>query len=573
MSEALLEFGDRLLAGLTRASISSASKWAEHYRRNKNGQPWRVHGYAPWSLEWHDARPEEACILKGAQLTATESMLSRGMYANDILKQDVLYVLPKWRPTASDFSLSRFDVAVNASPYLEKLYVERNVGHKRTSLANFYIRGGQGRDGLKSVPVNELYIDEIDEMNQENVPLAKERTSGQLIKSIWYLSTPTIDDHGIDREWKESSQEHYVFPCPRCSRHIEFMHGDSEMPRCLEIVGDDPNSARVKEESYLKCPECSGRISHQEKHTLFTHATWNPMIAGRSKRGFSINQFYSMTVTPGNLAVAFLKGRLSAPDEQEYWNSKMGLPHTPKGAKLTQPEVEACRRDYFNGSKSQQRLVTMGIDVGKYLHFEIDEWQLGDGATIDVNAGAACRVLKAGKVRDFAELDTLMMEYEPTYCVIDAHPERRMAQQFANRFYGHVSMCIYGNGVSGKELHEHLSNEREPLVTCDRTSWLDQSLSRFRTPGKITLPRDVPFEYIDHLTALARIWEFGADGNPVGRYVTPTGKADHHAHARNYAEIALALSTGLRVNHDVNNPLEADGDYQGLGFGSGEMFG
>lgn len=549
-------FGDRLLGGLTRASVNSASRWAELYRRGKRGEPWRVRDYAPWSLEWHDSTIERACILKAAQLTATESMLSRAMYSNDVLKQDVLYVLPNWRPDASDFSASRFDVAVKSSPYLEKLYDRSNVGHKRTSVANFYIRGGQGRAGLKSVPVNVLILDELDEMDQANVPLAYERTSGQMTKSIWELSTPSIDEHGIDKSWKESTQEHFCFVCPRCSRLTELSWSQEE-PECLEIVGDDPTSMRVLNESFLKCRECGGKLEHKEKPQFLKTGRWVPMVNDRAKRGFYINQLYSNTVTPGEIAAAFLKGRLSAPDEQEFWNSKMGLPHTPKGAKLTEPEVNAAKRDFINGSPSSGRILTMGVDVGKFLHFEIDEWDLGNIQGEDVNSGAKCRVVKAGKCRGFDELDSLMMEYRPSYCVIDAHPERRMAHQFATRFWGHVSMCIYGQGISGKNLHEHASDQGEPLITVDRSSWLDQSLGRFRT-SSITLPRDIPFEYVDHMCSIARIWERDSTGNPIARYVTPAGKADHHAHSRTYAEIALALSTGLRVNQNMTSPLDGE---------------
>ena len=129
------------------------------------------------------------------------------------------------------------------------------------------------------------------------------------------------------------------------------------------------------------------------------------------------------------------------------------------------------------------------------------------------------------------------------------------AFEFAKRFWGHVKLCFYGRGVSGKQIHEH--NEEasagEPSITVDRTSWLDMSLSRFRSKA-IGLAADTPQEYKSHLKALVRIYERDVDGNPVGRYVKGN-EDDHYAHARNYAEIALPFAVGLDVCSDITDSV------------------
>ncbi len=545
----LSEFGDRLIAGLSRRAVHTASRWAEMYRRNKDGSPWSLSS-CPWAREWHDTDVSQACILKGAQLRATESMLTRGMFANDVLKRDVLYVLPTLHPDASGFSNGRFDSAVVASPYLTKLYTNSNVGHKRCGAANFYIRGGHSRSALKSVPVFFLCLDEIDEMEQDNIPLAKERTSGQFEKSIWELSTPTIEDHGIAKSYEDSSQEHYYFLCPHCGRWTELL-----FPDCLEIVGDDPTSTQVLHESFLKCKECKHPLRHQDKATWLRDGRWVESVTQKEKRGFSINQLYSMTVSPGEVAASYLKGQLSDVDLQEFWNSKMALPHTPKGSKLSEQLVNSCRGEHLNGTPSTGKVVTLGIDVGNpWNHYEVDEWSLGASIAGDVNTHAFPKVLKTGRCQDFEEFDTLMREYGVNHCVIDAHPERRKAREFASRFWGRVSMCLYANGVSGKFLNVHNSEMGEPLVSVDRTTWLDQALGRIRT-NKISLPRDLPFEYVAHMCAQARILVRDQYGNPHGVWKCPSGKADHHAHARTYAEIALALASDGAQHRNGESPL------------------
>ena len=131
-------------------------------------------------------------------------------------------------------------------------------------------------------------------------------------------------------------------------------------------------------------------------------------------------------------------------------------------------------------------------------------------------------------------------------------PERRKAYEFAARFWGIVRLCRYGRGIQGK--HIHVSNEddtnNELIVTVDRTSWLDLSLSRFRSQ-MITLPKDIPREYRDHIKSLVRIYEKDSDGNPIAKYVKAGSDEDHFAHSRAYSEIALPLAASLAVSSDI----------------------
>ncbi len=86
-------------------------------------------------------------------------------------------------------------------------------------------------------------------------------------------------------------------------------------------------------------------------------------------------------------------------------------------------------------------------------------------------------------------------------------------------------------------------------MTVDRTSWLDLSLGRIKR-GAHHLPADTSLEYKDHVKAPVRIYRTDKNGNPVGSYVTGS-EADHFAHARNYAEIALPVAAGLMTSQDV----------------------
>lgn len=542
---------ERVAAGLKRKSLTSCSRWSCACRvmgRPYPG-PWSFRHH-PWLREMHDSEAELNVGQKSAQMGYTETVLNRTFYNIDVKGIDCLYVLPAKTPDASDFSAARFDPALELSSHLSNIFSEvKNIGHKRAGTTNLYIRGSRSRAGLKSVPVGFIVLDELDEMTQENIPLALERAAGQVEKSVWMVSTATIDNFGINKYFQQSSQNHFYFKCPGCSRWVELTFPDS-----LVIVGDDAESTDVHG-SHLICKECKCVLPHETKPDWLSTGRWEESYTQRDSQGWYINQLYSTTVSPVAMAKSYLRGLHDRADEQEFFNSKLGLPHIVDGARVTDKQIDDCRGDHKNGTTAtSNRIVTMGVDVGRWLHYEIDEWLLPPAGQQfgDINVASRCRVIKFGKVRDFEELDQLMYDYRINFVVIDAQPERRKSIEFANRFYGHVRVCYYPNGINGKALH---LNDEEQTVSVDRTSWLDLSLGRFRRGIEaLSVPVDIDLEYRSHMKALVRIYEKDQHGNPIGRYVKGNDD-DHYAHARNYAEIALPLGASLMAPQSIRSPV------------------
>lgn len=542
MSQLRELLAERICAGLKRKTITSCSKWTEAYR--VMGQPfpgpWSFK-YHPWAREMHDCEAEMMIGQKGAQLCFTEVGLNKSFYNIDVLGNSVIYVLPASTPDASNFSTSRFDPALEMSPHLRDLFSDvKNIGHKRAGSANLFIRGSRSRSQLKSVPVSIAIIDEVDEMVQHNIPLIFERMAGQLTQQSFLLSTPTIEHYGINAYFQQSSQDHFFFACPSCSRLTELT-----FPECLVITADHWSDPTIYN-SYLQCKECKNKLIHEAKPEFLAKAQWVPSYTDRVMRGFHVNQMYSSTVKPYQIAASYLKGQENPSDEQEFWNSKMGMPHEPEGARITDGDIKACMGGHAMVEDAQPHaLVTMGVDVGKWIHYEVTQYTLARHST-DVSLSANAKLLKAGKVRHFEELDAKMKRYGVNFCVVDANPERRKALEFAQRHWGRVRLCFYGRGVNGKEITKH--PQEQHTLTVDRTSWLDLSLGRIKTQ-RIKLAADTPLEYQDHLKNLVRITEKDKDGNPVAKYIK-TGE-DHYAHARNYSEIALQMAASFAQNQDI----------------------
>lgn len=540
----------RINEGLKEKSIRSCSDWAQMYR--VMGQPFP----GPWSFKYHpwtkDMMDDDNPMIvgrKAAQMAYTEVAINKTFYAIDYKGTSVMYFLPASKPDATDFSTGRFDPALEMSPHLSKLFSDTsNIGHKRAGNANLYIRGARSRSQAKSVPCGMMIFDELDEMNQKIVTLALERMSGHKEKQWMKISTPTIDKFGIDAEYVLSDQKHFFFKCPHCSKMTELI-----FPECLVITANDYTDSEIFN-SYLKCKECGHILNHDIKCEWLKNGIWVPAQPKRMASGYYINQLYSSAIAPHEIAISYLKSLMDVTEEQEFYNSKLGLPHVIEGARVTDKDIDSCIGEYRMAEiiASRQNIITMGIDVGKFIHYEIIKWSfINDPTSHDINLMARSQVLKVGKVDDFEQLDNLMRNFCIRFCVIDAQPETRKSLEFARRFRGYVKCCWYGKGIKSKQIN---MGSEEEYITVDRTSWLDMSLGRFQKQT-VKIPQDIPQEYKDHIKALVRVYEKDNEGNPIGRYVKSVHEQDHYAHAHNYAEIALNLAVTFSRSQDIKDIL------------------
>jgi hypothetical protein len=542
---------ERISGGLKKKALKSCSRWSEANRimTKTFPGPWNF-DHHPWLREMHDSKAEMNVGQKAAQMGFTEWALNVTFFKIDVEGEDCLYILPS-SDDASDFSASRFDPALEASPYLRDMFSDvRNVGHKRAGQFNLFVRGSRSRSKLKSIPTGFIVFDEVDEMMQENIPLAMERQSGQVRKQVLMISTPTLADIGINQHYNQTTQEEFFFKCPHCSKLIMLSYPDS-----LVITAEEKLDQKIKQ-SHLICTECKGVLPHGDKVDFLSTGRFVPQHSDRDWRGFTVSQLYSCTVSPVDLARAYFDGLRDPTAETEFFNSKLGLPHMVDGAKVSDTDLVNCTGGYRKGKHSESgkdvtrgRVITMGVDVGKWLHVEIDAWDLPEHPTpgLEVNDEAKPTMILEDTFKDFSDLNRLMIEYGVWFAVVDRHPETRMAYKFACDFWGRVLLCMYGKGVSGKQTQ--LGAEEERTITVDRTSWLDLSLGRFKTRS-IKIPVDTSFDYKRHVKDLTRVYEMDAYGNPVGRYVTTTNN-DHFAHARNYSEIALSQALTHGESHDI----------------------
>ncbi len=545
-------FAERIQTGLSRHSISSASKWATKYRMMKDG-PSSFDKY-PWQIEMLDSTHERCVGQKAAQMGFTEVLLNLAFYCIDFLGKDVLYVLPNKTPDAGDFSSARFDGARELSPHLMKLFTNTdNIGHKRAGSANWYIRGSNSKAGLKSLPVSRLLMDEVAEFVEENIPLAFERVSGQMESQIWMVSTPNIEGHGISKYYNKSDKRSFEFKCPSCTKYITLKY-----PESLVVVGDSGDDPRVSESHYI-CYECHQTLPHETKTEWLKTAIWVPQFKDREWHGYTVNQMYSPTIKPERIARAVFGAQMHPAEEVELYNSKLGLSHEAKGARVSEEDIEnAIKRGPKNRKGDtiyRNSIITMGVDIGKWIHYEIDKWTFEDSPVADLNTKAKCIVVESGKVKTFAEIDVLMSQFGVIKCVCDRNPEFRTVLEFSRRFPGRVNLCFFARGVNGRSIVQPKTIElNEPTVAVDRSSWLDLALGRFKN-GTISLPIDTHIEYREQIKQPVKTYVKDSDGHPIAKYLTAENQDDHFAFSRLYAEIALAFIGGYSATVELEEDI------------------
>lgn len=397
-----------------------------------------------------------------------------------------------------------------------------------------------------------MVFDEYDEMKQENIPLALERMSGQRDTQLWQISTPTLPGHGINEIFQGTTQEHFIIKCPSCSRFIELLEEN------LVVTGDYQYDSDLKN-SYLKCTKCSSKLTdpndsqnqfEERKSELVNTGIWVPNNESDS-RGFYINQLYSCAKAgqPAVLAKAKLRGLTNKAAEQEWHNSKLGDAHEVEGARISKEVIQQCQNKdgrLKSDLPITNRIHTMGVDVGKWLHIEIAAWDIKRFGS-DINANSKPIIIWEGTrpmTTGMTELDNLMRQYQVLQCVVDMFPERASALAFARRFWGYVKLCTFARGMSSKSLAID-STDDDFKINVDRTMWLDIALGRFHSKS-IDLPIDLSGEYKSHVQKIARIYEEDSDGNPVSRWIS--NGTDHFAFSRVYNEIALPLAAAITRN-------------------------
>jgi hypothetical protein len=481
----------------------------------------------------YECEAKKIVLMKGGQLGLSEYAVNRALWSCDVRKADVFYVMPT-DGDVSDFSQKRFGPALKSSPYLASLVVNAGEGGadrvtmKRVRDNFITFRGGKidtegNASQLRSIDADIGVRDEVDVMNPRVKDLVSKRLGHSLIAEELSLSTPTFNSIGIHAEWMQSDQRVWCLKCPHCGtwqeidiNNVVIDWNHDQQP--IAWYGQKINQ-------YLCC--C------KKCHKILDRKSPGRWVAKYPSRSNDLVGFHPTKLCYPRSPLKEMVQALQSFDEskiRECWNQDLGLPYSPRGGRLTDEDLNACKMGYLPGPAGGGNL--MGVDVGKVLHVII---------RAPLNEQGKRPLLCATEAQP-SDIPLLMSVYKVKRAVFDIGPETNMVRGIQAQYgRGRVWLCRYHTSPDGLRGVASVEwNEEDMIVVADRTRTLDLTYSRFRArenalPGNAdSIPR-----YYSQLKAPLRQIK-------NGRSVYIETEADHFAHAENYCLMAsLAPETAI----------------------------
>jgi len=451
----------------------NCAHWAYTNKIMLDGRPFSFlhHEYQLDPLQ-EDAAQQ--CSRKGAQIGWTSIKMLKSIHGliYGRYPQGVLYLFPT-RDDVIDFSKGRFQPLIGDNPKISRFVKDTDAANiKRIGKGVLYFRGAKSTrtiggfkktsSQLKSIPVDRIVFDEVDEMEPSMIDLALERISHSNVRELDFIGTPTIPEYGIDARWLKSDQRLWFIRCGACNVETclerEFEENGWERQRVL-VELDDGRVAKV-------CPACGREFRPDDERR------WVISYPSRSKDlvGWWVSQLNSKYVHPETILDAFQDPKRSL---AETYNSKIGMPYIEAQNRLAMEQVfDCCGNDGI--AQADPGPCSMGVDQGKGLHVVIGKRQWG----------IAGKVLHIAEYHDWHELDDLMRRFHVSCCVVDGQPEMRAAQAFASRFPGRVWLHFYDEHRRGPAMW----NEQTMRVSRNRTESLDASHTEIAA-RQVVLPK------------------------------------------------------------------------------------
>jgi hypothetical protein len=476
--------------------------WAANTPIFLDGKAFTFERHEYLKAPYADNHPHQV-FLKAAQMGLTSLGMLKAIYSARYRGfNGILYLFPS-KSDVTDFSKGRLNPLIAGNPETIGKWLRDTdaVGIKQVWRAFLYLRGMRSRTQLKSVPVDFIVFDELDEAPMNAVDMALERLSHSEYKEILKLSNPTLPDYGIDVAFQQTDQRYWLLRCDKCG---EYTCLEDTFPDCLKTI---------KDKVIRGCQKCEAELNP-------SIGQWVAKKPGvEDQRGYHFSQLFSHYVSPGDILHQFR----TTNNLTDFYNLKIGTAYVEAENRLSVQEVlDLCGSEGI--ASRDPGPCSMGVDQGKDLHVVIGKKHSEKGA----------KIIHIEVYKDWTELDRLMKNFKVARCVVDALPETRNARAFTERFRGKVFLNYYNVHQKGS----YAWNEKELIVQCNRTESLDAS-HRQIMDRQIILPKqcEIVSEFAKHLHNVAKKLEENEETGSK-RYIYVKLGADHFRHAFNYEAMA-----------------------------------
>lgn len=296
--------------------ILTVTEWAEKNRilsgkDSSEPGPYRV-SRTPYAREPMDCLSQSSGIegvvlMWGAQTSKTTIGSNWLGYLIDTNPGPVMVVQPTI-DMGKRYSRQRLAPMVEESPVLRrKVRENRSRDEANTTLLKEFaggfiaIAGANSAAGLRSMPVRDLFLDEIDgyplDVDGEGDPiqLAQARQTSFARRKWLKTSTPTTKDFSrVEAAFLVSDRCRYHVPCPHCGE-LQPLEWGATSHHGIKWDRDADGRALAETVRYV-CKANGCEIREHHKPAMLAAGVWiadNPAASGGKVRGFHLSSLYS----------------------------------------------------------------------------------------------------------------------------------------------------------------------------------------------------------------------------------------------------------------------------------------
>lgn len=549
---------------MSRADVRTLARpdaWAEQLKLRVDGRPFSLEGREYVNQVIRDTS-ETVIVKKAAQTAFTVTFLVRTFHWIVERGWHHLYLLPL-KTGAIPFVQSRIDPIIDSNEYVKAHFksVDNRLHKQTTNDIKLLIRGTNVESELQETPVDVVVFDEYDRMVQDFLEDAKHRRDGSLVKKLAYLSTPTVNGHGIDSDnmWWASDQHKWEIKCPGCGR-FQFLNMDENV-----------KLGKSQFDCVIECSHCAREFKDGERSALNKTGRWTPYNLEGRMRGYQINQFCSPTMTLADVLESYYEGQMDAKKLKSFYNQSLGEPYTSPGDKVTVELLDRCREEGYGGGGIPLGAVYVGVDVGHdVLHCESDFIdRLGKRRLWQVK-----RFADRPGDNAFRQLEKWLNEFSSFVCVIDAHPDKREAAEMSRKFPGRVFLGFEMDRPQTEVMADFnkVVYGQPTKVTIDRTMAFDSVIAQMMDGNYVLpwharelgepMPRRDYNGFYHQMIQMVRVEEEDTKSRIVASW-KKNKNMDHWHHASMFAYVATLRRPSLRINAGISSAFKDAGSLVG----------
>jgi phage terminase large subunit GpA-like protein len=603
----LLLDADELVAEILREYLApppllTVTEWAERYRvlsgkDSAEPGPYRA-ARTPYAREPMDAlsqsSPVEGVVLMwGAQTSKTTVGSNWLGYLVDTNPGPIMIVQPTI-DMAKRYSRQRLAPMIEESPQLRrKVRENRSRDDANTTLLKEFaggfmaVAGANSAAGLRSMPVRDLFLDEIDgyplDVDGEGDPiqLAQARQTSFARRKWLKTSTPTTKDFSrVEAAYLTSDRCRYHVPCPHCGE-LQPLEWGADKPHGVKWDRDADGRAIADTVRYV-CAAHGCEIREHHKPAMLAGGVWvadQTGAQGGKVRGFHLSSLYSpLGWLKWEELVAEWDRAITAARSGDpsllrvFINTRLAETFEEQGDRANEHELRKRAADIpLRQVHWGLYVCTLGVDVqgdrleayvwawGRGMQRQLVDRQViyGDPSLPESEAGSPWAALTAYRRQPLQHASGRIVPILAAFVDSGGHHTQAVYSYCRAHQHAHVH-AIKGQSISGKAILGKPSDQD--------VSWRGQKLKRgvklwpigtdtakaeiygrLRIaepgPGYVWLSKHLPGEVFEQLTAERLVTRY-VKGHPRLEWVKPAGKRNEALDCAVYA-LAAAHMAGI----------------------------